>query len=107
MPGDGDGPVFAEPWQAQAFALTVQLHRDGHFSWTEWAEELGAEIARAGGAGDPDDGRSYYQYWLAALERLVVRRGLASESALAKCKTDWRTAYESTPHGMPVALPGK
>jgi hypothetical protein len=32
---DGE-PVFAEPWQAQAFALAVELSAKGHFTWKEW-----------------------------------------------------------------------
>jgi len=47
LPVDNEGPVFAQPWQAQAFAMTLELHRAGHFSWSEWAEHLCAEIAVA------------------------------------------------------------
>ena len=47
LPRDEDGPVFAEPWQAQAFAMAVELSRKGLFTWSEWAETLGAEIAGA------------------------------------------------------------
>ena len=104
LPLEDEGPVFAEPWQAQAFALTLRLHQDGHFTWAEWAETLAAEIARAQAAGDPDDGSTYYHHWLAALERLAVTKGLAAPSTLAKCKKDWETAYKTTPHGKPVLL---
>ncbi len=102
LPRDADGPVFAEPWQAQAFALTLKLHQDGHFTWGEWADMLADEIRRAQAAGDPDDGSTYYRHWLAALERLAVTKRLATESALAKCKNDWELAYKTTPHGKPV-----
>lgn len=105
LPHDADGPVFAEPWQAQAFALTLKLHQDGQFTWTEWAETLAAEIKKAQAAGDPDDGSTYYHHWLAALETLAVTRGLATYSTLAKCKSDWETAFKRTPHGKPVRLP--
>ena len=37
-------PVFAEPWEAQAFALAVRLSEQGHFTWKEWAAELAAEL---------------------------------------------------------------
>lgn len=40
IPRDEDGPVFAEPWQAQAFALAVKLSEDGYFTWKEWAAAL-------------------------------------------------------------------
>ena len=47
--GDAEtgGPVFAEPWQAQAFAMAVQLHERGLFTWPEWAETLGRRIRLA------------------------------------------------------------
>lgn len=105
LPRDEDGPVFAEPWQAQAFALTLKLHQDGRFTWAEWAEALATEIKCAQAAGDPDDGTTYYQHWLAALEHLAVTKGLATRPGLAKCKTEWETAYKTTPHGKPVELP--
>lgn len=104
LPRDADGPVFAEPWQAQAFAMTLKLHQDGRFTWVEWADALAAEITRAQAAGDPDDGTTYYQHWLAALEHMAVTKGLATRPGLAKCKTEWEAAYKITPHGKPVNL---
>src|SRR5437773_2348303 len=74
---DEGGPVFAEPWQAQAFALTVKLSEQGHFTWKEWASALALELHDAAGRGEPDDGSRYYEHWLAALERLVTAKGLA------------------------------
>jgi len=93
--------VFDEPWQAEAFALAVHLHRAGAFTWSEWAEALSAEIAAAGPA---DDGARYYEHWLAALERLVTERGMTGRAALAERKEAWAEAYRHTPHGKPVAL---
>src|SRR5580700_3297000 len=72
LPRDEGGPVFAEPWQAQAFALAVKLSEQGHFTWKEWAAALASELKTAAGRGEPDDGTQYYQHWLAALERLAV-----------------------------------
>jgi nitrile hydratase accessory protein len=82
QPHDTDGPVFAEAWEAQAFAMTLSLHARGAFTWKEWAATLAEEIKRAQAAGDPDLGTTYYHHWLAALERLVVTKGLATKSAL-------------------------
>ena len=104
QPRDGDGPVFAEPWQAQAFALTLKLHEAGHFTWREWAEALSAEIAAARASGDPDLGDTYYWHWLAALERLAAEKGLAQSGELGARKAAWKRAFLSTPHGQPVAL---
>jgi nitrile hydratase accessory protein len=104
IPRDENGPVFAEPWQAQAFSLAVKLSEQGHFTWKEWASELAAELQAAADRGEPDDGSHYYEYWLAALERLVTRRGLTDSAALQARKQAWAEAYRHTPHGKPVEL---
>ena len=104
LPVDEEGPVFAEPWQAQAFAMTLELHRAGHFSWKEWAEHLSLEIAAAGARGDPDRGDTYYHHWLAALEKLVAEKGLASATELGTRKQQWDAAARNTPHGQPIEL---
>jgi nitrile hydratase accessory protein len=91
-------PVFAEPWQAQAFALTVELHRGGAFTWSEWSAALGARIGTGGGA-------PYYEDWLAALETILAEKGLADAAQLAALKSAWAHAYRDTPHGKPVTPP--
>jgi nitrile hydratase accessory protein len=103
-PADGEGPVFAEPWQAQAFALAVKLSEEGYFTWKEWAAALASELKAAASSGESDDGSHYYDHWLAALERLVASKGLASPSALSRRKKAWAEAYRHTPHGKPVEL---
>jgi nitrile hydratase accessory protein len=104
LPRDEGGPVFAEPWQAQAFAMAVRLSEQGHFTWSEWAAALAAELKAAADAGEPDDGSRYYEHWLAALERLVTAKGLADGETLLARKEAWADAYRHTPHGKPVAL---
>jgi nitrile hydratase accessory protein len=101
LPRDATGPVFAEPWQAQAFALALQLHEQGAFTWTEWAQAL-SERLKAAGPGD--DGSRYYEHWLAALEDLVQTKRLAARSDLAARKDAWEQAYRNTAHGRPVEL---
>jgi nitrile hydratase accessory protein len=104
VPRDGDGPIFAEPWQAQAFALTVQLSQAGCFTWQEWADELAA-VLRDSAVVDPhDDGGRYYDYWLVALERMCLGKGVINGPALDRRTTDWAEAYHRTPHGQPVQL---
>lgn len=98
-------PVFAEPWQAQAFALAVNLSDRGYFTWNEWAAALADELRAAASRGEPDDGSHYYEHWLATLERLVTAKGLADEAALVGRKEAWTEAYRTTPHGTPVELP--
>lgn len=104
VPRDENGPVFAEPWQAQAFAIAVKLSEEGHFTWKEWAATLADELKAAADRGDPDDGSRYYEHWLAALERLVAAKGLSDPQALSERKEAWADAYRHTPHGKPVVL---
>jgi nitrile hydratase accessory protein len=106
LPRDTGGPVFAEPWEAQAFALVVKLSEAGHFTWKEWAAALADELKAAADRGEPDDGSRYYHHWLAALEGLVKAKGLADAAALAARKEAWADAYRHTPHGQPVELGG-
>ncbi len=104
LPRDEGGPVFAEPWQAQAFALAVRLSAEGHFTWKEWASALAAELQAAANRGEPDDGSRYYHHWLSALERLVAAKGLTDAGAMLARKEAWADAYRHTPHGKPVEL---
>jgi len=101
---DGGAPVFAAPWQAQAFAMTVALHARGLFTWSEWAEALAGQIAAAQAAGDADLGDTYYHHWLAALEQLVANKGVGSARELARLRHAWQHAAERTPHGQPIVL---
>lgn len=105
LPRDEGGPVFAEPWQAQAFALAVELSEQGHFTWKEWASALAETLKAAADRGEPDDGSRYYQHWLATLERLVMAKGLTNQETLVARKAAWTEAYRTTPHGRPVELP--
>jgi nitrile hydratase accessory protein len=107
LPRDAGGPVFAEPWQAEAFALAVRLSAQGCFSWKEWAAALADELAAAPQHSEADDGSLYYQCWLTALERLVVAKGLADPASLLAQKEAWAEAYRTTPHGLPVELRNK
>ena len=104
LPRDEGGPVFAEPWQAQAFALAVRLSKEGHFTWKEWAATLAGELEAAAKRGEPDDGSHYYDHWLAALEHLVQAKGLLDRATLVERKEAWADAYRHTPHGKPVEL---
>src|SRR5262249_60839314 len=104
LPRDEGGPVFSEPWQAQAFALAVRLSAQGYFTWKEWAAALADELKSAADRGNPDDGSRYYEYWLAALERLVTAKALSNPNHILARKEAWAEAYRRTPHGKPVNL---
>jgi nitrile hydratase accessory protein len=104
LPRDDGGPVFAEPWQAQAFAMAVRLSAQGHFTWPEWAATLADELKSAVDRGEPDNGSHYYEHWLAALERLVAAKALLNSKEMLDRKEAWAAAYRHTPHGKPVTL---
>jgi nitrile hydratase accessory protein len=104
IPCDAEGPVFREPWEAQAFAMALALHERGVFTWSEWAETLSGEIKRAQAAGDPDTGETYYRHWLAALERLIAVKGVTSFEDLHRYRDAWDHAADRTPHGAPIEL---
>jgi nitrile hydratase accessory protein len=101
---DAEGPVFREPWEAQAFAMALALHRRGLFTWPEWAATLADEIKRAQAAGDPDTGETYYRHWLNALERIVAEKGIATSHMLRRYRDAWDHAADRTPHGAPIEL---
>ena len=103
QPGS-DEPVFSQPWQAQAFAMTLSLHQQGLFTWPEWAQTLAEEITAAQAAGDADVGDTYYQHWLAALERMVAQKGASSAAELETHRQAWDRAADRTPHGQPIEL---
>ena len=104
IPCDAEGPVFREPWEAQAFAMALALHERGVFTWSEWATTLGSEIKRAQTAGDPDTGETYYRHWLATLERLISEKGVTTEETLHRYRDAWDHAADRTPHGTPIEL---
>nr|WP_244577888.1 nitrile hydratase accessory protein [Hoeflea halophila] len=96
-----DAPVFAEPWQAQAFALAVALHQRGVFTWSEWAAELSRQVARPNAA---QDGSDYYQHWLAAIEALLSQKGVTGSEMIDAVSHAWQRAAHATPHGQPILL---
>ena len=104
VPRDHDGPVFREPWEAQAFAMTLALYERGLFTWPEWAATLADEIKKAQAGGDPDTGETYYQHWLNALERMVAHKGVTDPATLKRYHDAWDHASDRTPHGQPIEL---
>ena len=104
VPRDGEGPIFREPWEAQAFAMTLALYERGLFTWPEWAATLAEEIKKAQAAGDPDTGETYYRHWLNALERMVAKKGVTDPATLKRYHDAWDHACDRTPHGQPIEL---
>ena len=104
LPREDDAPVFGAPWQAQAFAMAVALHRQGLFTWPEWAEALAATIRTSPAAAGEDAGDAYYRQWLETLEALVAARGASSREELQRYQQAWDRAADRTPHGQPIVL---
>jgi nitrile hydratase accessory protein len=98
------GPVFREPWEAQAFATTLALHEPGVFAWKEWAAAFADEIQRAQATGDPDTCETYYLHWLNTLEKLVADKGVTTEDTLHRYRDAWDHASDRTPPGEPIEL---
>ena len=96
-----DPKPFAEPWEAQAFALVVSLHEQGVFSWSEWAESLSRQLKQPNAA---IDGSDYYACWLRALEDLLQQRAIAGGEQIDLLQASWQRAAHATPHGKPVLL---
>ncbi len=103
LPRDEGGPVFAEPWQAQAFAMAVSLNEAGLFTWAEWVEVFSRHLRRVEEAGR-DSGSEYYLCWLSALEDIVAEKRLLGRRELQQRKEAWDRAARATPHGEPIAL---
>ncbi len=104
IPRGINGPVFGEPWEAQSFAITLAIHEQGLFTWSEWTGVLAEEIKRAQKIGDPDTGETYYRHWVSALERIVAEKGVTDRTALERYQHAWRRAADRTPHGEPIVL---
>jgi len=101
IPSDADGPVFREPWEAQAFAMALALHARGLFTWNEWAETLSRELHQPGRA---EDGSDYFDCWVAALSAILVKLGVADADMILDLQKSWQRAAEATPHGKPIEL---
>ena len=107
LPRDAEGPVFEQPWQAHAFAMTVSLHEHGVFTWPEWSNALAQQIRSTADHDAPNAGETYYRHWLKALETLVAAKGIASIQELGRLQEAWHHAAERTPHGAPIVLTEK
>ena len=103
LPRDEAGPVFAEPWQAQAFAVVVELTEAGTITREEWADRLGAVLKEAEARGEYDTGQRYYDHWLTALERIIVDKNLAGWEDLTQ---EGETIRENDHHRRQHPLDG-
>ncbi|MGR3758592.1 nitrile hydratase accessory protein [Roseobacteraceae bacterium NS-SX3] len=98
-------PVFAEPWHAQVFALTVHLNEAGRFTWAEWVARFSDTLKRHGLSRELDGGEDYFNAWLETLEAFLDETGAAPRGEASEMRARWEAAYLGTPHGAPVRLP--
>jgi nitrile hydratase accessory protein len=82
------------------------LSERGHFTWKEWAAALANELKAVENRGELNGGTQYYEHWLAALERLVVEKGLTDREVMRERKEAWTEAYLHAAHDKPVELNG-
>ncbi|SDW56903.1 nitrile hydratase accessory protein [Ruegeria halocynthiae] len=97
-------PVFAEPWHAQVFAVTVALNEAGRFDWSDWAERFSTTLKRHGLKKELDGGNDYFLAWLETLEAFLTEQGETSRKDIRALRNAWEEAYLTTPHGQPVHL---
>ena len=77
-------PMFSEPWQARLFGLTLELQRQKHFTWQEWAIEFAKETSADPAREHSDEVRRYYLCWMTALEHLITAKGLVGATELLR-----------------------
>jgi nitrile hydratase accessory protein len=82
LPRKSGEMVFHADWERQAFAIAVSLAERGVFAWSEFQQQLIESVAEAEREGDFHPSRGYYESWLVALEQLLERKKLLSETAV-------------------------
>ena len=75
--------MFNAPWEGWAFGIAVGMNQDGLYEWQDFRDYLVAEIAKAGKTESPS---TYYEQWLASLEKLVIEKGFITKEEL-DCRT--------------------
>jgi Nitrile hydratase beta subunit, N-terminal len=69
VPRSNGAPVFDAPWQARAHALAVLSVQGSGREWGDFRKHLIVAI-------DDDDGRAYWDSWVAALDAFLADCGL-------------------------------
>ena len=101
---DEQQSVFAEPWEACIFAIEVKLSENSLFKWPEWSDALTKEIKMEKEKELPEFNKTYYQFWLSALETILLDKNMLNKTDLKSRMEQWRSTHLSTPHGNPVKL---
>jgi surface antigen len=99
-----DEPAFTEGWQAQVLAIAQNLISEGVIAPDDWSNALGVALRDLQVDAASDTVENYYQAALNALETVLQTQCGISGQTMQQRKADWTRAYETTPHGQPVAL---
>jgi len=79
LPRSNGELVFEAPWECRAFGMAVALNEDKQYEWSEFQGRLAEEIAEAERTGASS---TYYERWLASLERLLLEKGMVTPEEL-------------------------
>ncbi len=93
--------VFEAPWESRAFGMTVALQARGLFAWDDFRASLIEEIRtweREAEGGGEAQSWSYYACWLAALERLLVKKGLCELAEIDEREAGFRARVAGHDH---------
>jgi nitrile hydratase accessory protein len=92
LPRSNGELVFDSPWESRAFGIAVALHGDQRFDWEEFRGDLIEEITRADSEASE---ASYYERWVASLERVLVTRGLLNRPELEARAAEYASGARS------------
>jgi nitrile hydratase accessory protein len=81
LPRSNGELAFEAPWEGRAFGIAVNLNEQGLYPWTAFRDELVHEIGSAEAEGQAT---SYYERWLATLEKVLLEKGIITPQELAK-----------------------
>ena len=91
--------LFEAPWQGRVFGMANELAARGAFAWDDFRACLIERIAaweREHGRGD--EPYPYYDCFLAALEMLLLQRGLVAPDALGARIDDYAAREDGHDH---------
>ena len=98
--------IFSEPWQAELFAITLNLHEKGLFNWNSWTKKLGSSLKRDNN-NSTDNLEYYFLSWLSALEETLLEMKITELTKIASIEKAWKDAISKTPHGKKVEISDK
>jgi nitrile hydratase accessory protein len=84
-------PVFDAPWQSRAFGMVVRLHTSGVYPWDDFKKLLIEEVSKQPCKGSTPESSEYYEQWVDAFWRLLVKKGIFSEAEMRARAEEFQT----------------